>query len=525
VSKKIRRSKAFFENTRSNGLSTFYYDDFISMSDRYGPIVSMKQVGFTLKVLQHHKETSIYIGVNGLKQAKIDGQDVVVSSDNVFNNVNQSEEPYGCMNPESVLVVGRNLYWYDSSNGCFVRSSPNGTEDISAKYKISSLVKQFIAGGDMRVISGYDKRYEEVIFSLQKMDDVEIPVYTSITITKKVPDIPIPWSGIETSPGLGVGGYQYSHSEFGSIEYAQSFLVSEITPLVSIVIPVGGSFGSPDFNIGISICESTGGEPGTELYHSGNVMSAVEFSTPHYPVITKEFTFTGATLSPGEYFFLITYEDVVTHNFYNFISIPDVTTNTYPDGRMHWKPEGSSWAEMNIALDIPALINFVLAVDEILLYPDQFFKITATGDIPGNVHTGWVHPEQPLVFNDIPYDNYVISEEETEGYSMVSITPSSVYINTGDPEQSVEVVNNSRPYSIEINIISSRIFLCDYIRLPGHCLCCRSIFICHSVWTFYSLFCCDPACTARIYIVYSSPISMIISLAIIHNKSLGVVFG
>jgi len=165
----IRRSKAYFEGTNTNGLSTFYYDNYITLTSKWGFITGMEMIGGTLKVLLERKQVSIYIGANSLKQAKLSGVDVVVATDNVFGGQNESEDLFGTVAPESVLVVGRHMYFYDQNNSCIVRDAANGPLNISEPFKIRTWLEEIQpilnASDYKRIVSGYSPKYEEVWMS------------------------------------------------------------------------------------------------------------------------------------------------------------------------------------------------------------------------------------------------------------------------------------------------------------------------------------------------------------------------
>jgi len=163
----VRRSNAYFEDTKINGLATFEFDKYLYFSSRYGRIQAMREVGYTLKVLQENKVTSVYIGRNGLKQATESGLDVMVSTDEVFSVVNPSELQYGCSNPESVIQVDRKLYFYDAARKVLVCDDPNGPDSISQTAMVSSYVSQ-LSGLYMKV--GYNQLYDEVYFTLDNCD-------------------------------------------------------------------------------------------------------------------------------------------------------------------------------------------------------------------------------------------------------------------------------------------------------------------------------------------------------------------
>ena len=165
----LRRSKAYFEGTKTNGLSTFYYDDYITLTSKWGRITAMEMIGGTLKILFERKQTSVYIGANNLKQARQSGIDVIVANDNVFGGINESEDQYGTKAPESAIVVGRHLYFYDESNSCIVRDAANGPVNISAAYgmrawldRIEPILK---TSTYKRIVSGYSPKYDELWMS------------------------------------------------------------------------------------------------------------------------------------------------------------------------------------------------------------------------------------------------------------------------------------------------------------------------------------------------------------------------
>jgi hypothetical protein len=125
----LRYGGRYFPNTNSNGLCQFNGSDYDTVNTRYGPINKVASVGYTLKVLQTKKNTSIYIDRNMIFNANGDSQ--LTLTDKVLGNKNPSELDYGCDHPESVCVDDRQLYFFDVNTGTFIQDSANGMMPIS----------------------------------------------------------------------------------------------------------------------------------------------------------------------------------------------------------------------------------------------------------------------------------------------------------------------------------------------------------------------------------------------------------
>lgn len=167
----IRYSESYFEDTNINGLSMFpLAGRFKNFQNGAGPIAGLWYAGYVLHVIQENDNASIYIGRAGLEQASIDGKEVVVSTDKVLSTMYPSAGSYGCSNPESIIVIGRNIYFYSFIKASIVRKSPNGMENISERYGVSSELKIitdiFKTNGSINyVYSNYNQSYDELYFS------------------------------------------------------------------------------------------------------------------------------------------------------------------------------------------------------------------------------------------------------------------------------------------------------------------------------------------------------------------------
>ena len=164
---KLQFGGAFLEGTKINDLFRMDAMDSYYLTEKWLPITGFKELGYTLKVLQGQKTTSIYIGKVGLMQAGNQGE-IRATTSNIFGDINVSESQYGCMHPESIVQVGRSVCFYDFFNGCFVRDFANGPIDIAKETKYANyfrrLTEQIKQYGyeNVYVISTVDYKYDRI---------------------------------------------------------------------------------------------------------------------------------------------------------------------------------------------------------------------------------------------------------------------------------------------------------------------------------------------------------------------------
>lgn len=206
---KLRYSGQLLEDTKINNLSRFDYLNTEEIGNEYGDITSLNQMGYTLKVLQQNKNTSIDIGIQQLTGGAGDSISVI-SSTKILGSPRISQLNYGCQNPESVLVNDRYMYFYDQNYGVFLRDAANGMtaiSDLGMKSFFRRKRQEIIDADYSKVITGFDKRFNEVIVSfITTQDDRKVPKRTYKTETvvfcedsntwttflsyeKKIPDI------------------------------------------------------------------------------------------------------------------------------------------------------------------------------------------------------------------------------------------------------------------------------------------------------------------------------------------------
>lgn len=166
VINRVVRTENYIENSYTNRLNvmlsgTPYFD----VSDVYGNIVGIEEVGDLMKVIQAHKETSVYIGKVTAKEA--DGTDITLLSDSVFGAFNRYVPFRGTTYRRSMTVNNRYLYYFDETTGEFIRSASNGQIAISSSYGMKSWfedkAKELRESTESKdVIVGINNQYDEV---------------------------------------------------------------------------------------------------------------------------------------------------------------------------------------------------------------------------------------------------------------------------------------------------------------------------------------------------------------------------
>jgi hypothetical protein len=154
--------------TRTNNIAHFTYLNYRDLQKKNGDIIGLREVGFTLKAIQMYKETSIYI--NRVQSFNPDGTSQFILTDTFIGDIRPMEDDYGCQHPDSIMVNGRNVYYWDNSQGVFIRSAPNGQIALSGpEYKMSRWFKDLTkwiktSGGSKLLVvnTGANNDFDEI---------------------------------------------------------------------------------------------------------------------------------------------------------------------------------------------------------------------------------------------------------------------------------------------------------------------------------------------------------------------------
>jgi hypothetical protein len=181
LDERIRHGGFLITGTRTNNIAHFTFDDFMDLPKKNGDIMGLREVGFTLKVIQMYKETSIYI--NRIQTFNPDGTEQFTLTDKFLAEQRPMDDEYGCQHPDSIMVNGRNLYYWDNTQGVFIRSSPNGQTvlDIKMKRWFKDIVKWISTSGGkdlLQVRVGANNEHEEVWLTFRMGDEVKGVIFS-----------------------------------------------------------------------------------------------------------------------------------------------------------------------------------------------------------------------------------------------------------------------------------------------------------------------------------------------------------
>jgi hypothetical protein len=168
----LRWTGKLFENTNVNNTNVFYEGDYRILEQKYGAITGLRLIGYTMKILQWSNISSAFIGRRQIQNA--DGSTQLVVTDSLIGSINYSEDSYGTKHPESVYVNERSVYFFDVLNRCFVRNSPNGSEDISKRKAIrfwQDVSEQLSGEADSEVITGWDQENKLLYVLITKNEE------------------------------------------------------------------------------------------------------------------------------------------------------------------------------------------------------------------------------------------------------------------------------------------------------------------------------------------------------------------
>lgn len=181
---RLRWGGKIITGTRTNNIAHFTFDDYKDLHEADGHITGLREVGYVLKVLQIHKETSIY--VERIANFNADGTEEFTLTDKFLGTTYPLETSYGCQHPDSIMVNGRNIYYWDNNEGAFIRSAPNGQAVLSGpEYKVSRWFKDLTVwvkenGGPtkLEVRCGANNDFDEVWITFRIGDEVKGMIFS-----------------------------------------------------------------------------------------------------------------------------------------------------------------------------------------------------------------------------------------------------------------------------------------------------------------------------------------------------------
>jgi len=166
----LRWGGNYVTQSRINNLSSFAFDDFDTVTEKYGAGTRLKQIGDVLQVRQQYRSTSIYVGRVELRQSAIDEQGFIAQSTNLLGTRYVSKEKWGCINPESEVQNGQISYYFDIHNGAIIAdgyNKPVPISDLGLKDYIKELSTDLLSNyQNIKVIGGFDSKNDFLYYNI-----------------------------------------------------------------------------------------------------------------------------------------------------------------------------------------------------------------------------------------------------------------------------------------------------------------------------------------------------------------------
>jgi len=142
----------------------FKLDNFLDVDSRYGKITTLLHKDNYLYFWQPKAFGVLSVAQRSLVQDNNQGQ-LVIGTGGILDRYDYISTSEGCSTRFSVVQGLRGLYWFDNNNSGFYRYGGNGVQSLSITKGINNLTKKSITL-ERESISGFDKLYNEVLFSL-----------------------------------------------------------------------------------------------------------------------------------------------------------------------------------------------------------------------------------------------------------------------------------------------------------------------------------------------------------------------
>lgn len=161
-----RFSNVYKPETQTNGLFNYEPLSYRNLPIHIGDITKMVWTGDLLLVLGTVYPISLYVGRNTITDTN--DNNLISISESVIPQYRTFQEQLGrtsgCKHPLSVVSIGDRVFWYDSDNGTIMQYASNQLFPISDK-KTKSFFRAWKTAGEFDLIAGYDKPYQEVLFT------------------------------------------------------------------------------------------------------------------------------------------------------------------------------------------------------------------------------------------------------------------------------------------------------------------------------------------------------------------------
>lgn len=178
----IGYSDPFFQNTLVFGLNTFRAENKYSIPRDRSAITSLKKAGNVLVALHERNCSTLYIGEGLIRQQDLKDQFILAKTSDVVGDNRELEYGYGCINPESIIEVHGELYFWDAYRGAVVHNTKAGNFSVSNYGNRSYFYAKAKAyepyRNSVKIVMGYDYFNEELLITFPAVDNTPIAAET-----------------------------------------------------------------------------------------------------------------------------------------------------------------------------------------------------------------------------------------------------------------------------------------------------------------------------------------------------------
>lgn len=158
----LRWGGKLFQDTEINNMSAFDSGNYKILSAKYGAIKGLREIGYTMKIIQEVNYSTAYIGRREITNA--DGSSQLVLTDNLIGQVNDSNYGFGTKYAGSIVVSDNKLYFFDTTKMQVIREAGNAPFPISS-YGMANYFREAaktIVDGGYEIIAGFNKQEQSM---------------------------------------------------------------------------------------------------------------------------------------------------------------------------------------------------------------------------------------------------------------------------------------------------------------------------------------------------------------------------
>jgi hypothetical protein len=164
-------SDPYVQNTFINGLNSFLAANKYPLAIERGRVRCAKRAGDVLVAIHERATSTLYIGEGFIRQGK---DFILAKTESVVGDDRKLIGDYGTINPESVINIFDQLYWWDAYRGAVVRYTNAGLYPISnngmESYFYEKSVTLFPYRNSVKITTSVDYLHGEFIISFPDVD-------------------------------------------------------------------------------------------------------------------------------------------------------------------------------------------------------------------------------------------------------------------------------------------------------------------------------------------------------------------